>query len=164
MLVSTQLGKGSVFKVVLPLTMAIIDGMVVRCFGERFVIPLSHVHESVRPAPGDIFDNSGLGEVLLLRGQNIPIMRLGRALLRKDQPKGEGEQIAVIIHSNGQPFATLVDDIVGQHQVVIKKLGSEIQHLKGYSGTAILGDGKPALILELNELVTNQKLGKQVAS
>jgi two-component system, chemotaxis family, sensor kinase CheA len=163
-IVSTKVGEGSVFKVTLPLTMAIIDGMVVRCGEERFVIPLSHVHESVRPGPNDLYNNTGLGEVLHLRGQSLPVLRLGRALGRK--PAGAsagGQQIAVIIHSNGQPFATLVDDVVGQYQVVIKKLGAEVQHIKGYSGTAILGDGKPALILELNELALNQKIGKQVA-
>lgn len=159
-LVDTVEGKGSVFRIVLPLTLAIIDGMVVRCGDDRFVIPLSHVHESTKPNAGDIQATTGMGEVLLLRGENLPVVRLGSALGKK--PQVNQNQIAIIIRSADKPFAALVDDIIGQHQVVIKKLGSELSKVKGYSGSAILGDGKPALILEMSELA--HKPGKQVAS
>lgn len=147
--VSTVLEKGSTFKITLPLTLAIIDGMVVRCGEERFVIPLAHVQESLTPKAENIQTTMHLGEILLLRGENIPLIRLAKLLGRKS----EKEKIAIIIHSQQTSFAVLVDDILGQYQIVIKKLGPEIQHLKGYSGTAILGDGKPALILELPDLV-----------
>jgi two-component system, chemotaxis family, sensor kinase CheA len=151
--VDTVEGKGSVFRITLPLTLAIIDGMVVRCGEDRFVIPLSQVHESTKPRTQDIQFATGVGEVLLLRGENLPVVRLASSLGRKAKVVADDcEQIAIIVRTAEQPFAALVDDIVGQHQVVIKKLGSELQNVRGYSGSAILGDGKPALILEMSEL------------
>ncbi|NUM87839.1 MAG: chemotaxis protein CheA [Bdellovibrionales bacterium] len=153
--VESVVGKGSVFRILLPLTLAIIDGMIIRSDGERFVIPLNHVKESFRPKRGDVNFVTGLGEVLKLRDDNIPLYRLGTLLGRRPSaPKSLEESIAVVVKTEGFPFAVLIDDIVGQHQVVIKKLGAEIQGMKGFSGSAILGDGKPSLILELNDLVS----------
>ena len=149
----TEVGRGTTFKIVLPLTLAIIDGMVVRMDEQRFVIPLSHVHESVRPAKGDVKKLTGLGEILLLRGENLPLYRLSTILNWKREEKTAEDGIAIVVRAAGDPFCILVDDIIGQHQVVIKKLGQEMQHLKGFSGSSILGDGKPALILELSELI-----------
>ena len=165
-LVETVLNEGSTFRIILPLTLAIIDGMVVKCGDDRFVIPLSHVHETVKPETKDLKFATGVGEILLLRGENLPVVRLSQALGKKKTAKSTLEQIAIIIRTQGNPFAALVDDVIGQHQVVIKKLGSEIQHLRGYSGSAILGDGKPALILELGDLMKNPSnpIKKQVAA
>lgn len=167
--IDTVLNQGSVFKICLPLTLAIIDAMTVRCGKERFIIPLSHVHESVKPESKDIRFATGMGEILFLRGENIPLIRLADSLGRKTDARQPNSppQIALIIRSGEKPFAVLVDDILGQQQVVTKKLGPEIQHLRGYSGSAILGDGKPALILELWDLM-QQGIGsvlkrKQVA-
>jgi len=159
-LVDTQLNEGSTFKIILPLTLAIIDGMVVTCGPDRYVIPLAHVHESVKTEANDIQVSNGLGEVLVLRGENLPIIRLSQALGKRKNPKNTfSEKIAIIIRTQSKPFATLVDDIVGQYQVVIKKLGAEMQNLRGYSGSAILGDGRPVLILELGDLVTSSSEG-----
>jgi two-component system, chemotaxis family, sensor kinase CheA len=169
--VSTDLGKGSTFRVSLPLTLAIIDGMIVRSGEDRFVIPLTHVHESVRPLAKDLRQTSGIGEVLLLRGENLPVIRLSKILgqgkkpapagatVAKESPaNGDLNGIAVIVRVADQPFAALVDDILGQHQVVIKKVGAEIQGIKGFAGSAILGDGRPALILELPELFSERRV------
>lgn len=159
--VETKVGSGTVFRIVLPLTLAIIDGMVVRLGEDRFVIPLSHVHESMKVRPGDLHQTTGAGEVLQLRGETLPIFRLHQLIGKKSSAKVEldknADQIAIIVRSQSQPFAALVDDIIGQHQVVIKKLGLELQQLKGMSGSAILGDGRPALILELPELIQSQR-------
>ena len=156
-LVDTEVDHGSNFKIILPLTLAIIDGMIIRAGEERFIIPLSHVHESVKPEKADIKQTTGLGEVLMLRGENLPIFRLSKVLgrSRKSQASQPSEKIAIIIRYGNKPFAAMVDDIIGQHQVVIKKLGAEIQSIRGYSGSAILGDGKPAIILELNDLLSS---------
>lgn len=164
-LVETEVGKGSTFKIILPLTMAIIDGMVVRCEGERFVIPRSHVHESIKLQEKDIQFATGTGEVLFLRGENLPIVRLSGALSRKTvSRKVLANQIAIIVRTQEKPFAAIVDDIIGQHQVVIKKLGNELQGVKGFSGSAILGDGRPALILELGDLLESTTNRRQVAN
>lgn len=150
--VDTVIGKGSVFHIKLPLTLAIIDGMIVKSEGERYVIPLNHVSESFRPSEQDVHLVTRLGEVLKLRGENLPLYRLPTLLGKKAEAKKLEDSIAVVVRSDGNSFAVLVDDIVGQQQVVIKKLGIEISNLRGFSGSAILGDGRPALILELAEL------------
>jgi two-component system, chemotaxis family, sensor kinase CheA len=154
-LVETELGVGSTFRIVLPLTLAIIDGMVVQCGTERYVIPLSHVYETVQPTEKDLQFTTGMGEILMLRGENVPVVRLSQALGRRKRAEGLPPQVAIIVRNQKEFFATMVDDIVGQTQVVIKKLGSEVQHLPGFSGSAILGDGRPALILELSDLVAS---------
>ena len=159
-LVETEVGKGTTFKVILPLTLAIIDGMVVQNEGCRFVVPLSHVHETLKPDSGDVHSTTGMGDVLLLRGENLPLYRLTALLGQKKAAERKAqEQIAMVIRYSGQPFAVLVDDILGQQQVVIKEVGPEIQNLKWMSGSAILGDGKPAIIMEMNELVKPAKRG-----
>jgi two-component system chemotaxis sensor kinase CheA len=152
--VETELGKGTTFKVILPLTLAIIDGMVIKNDGCRFVVPLAHVHETLRPRESDIQTTVGIGDVLHLRGENLPLYHLGKLLGRR--PVGNSlnsDQIAMVVRYSNTPFAVLVDDILGQQQVVIKEVGREIQSLKWMSGSAILGDGKPAIILEMSELV-----------
>jgi two-component system chemotaxis sensor kinase CheA len=155
--VSTVLGQGTTFKIILPLTLAIIDGMIITLHDDRFVIPLSHVHESLRPRPEDIQKTTGLGEVLLLRGENLPLYRLEALLGRKGtKDVSSNNGIAIVVRSQGRPFAVWVDDILGQNQIVIKKLGKELQNVRGLGGSAILGDGRPALILELADLIGKQ--------
>ncbi|WP_127714653.1 chemotaxis protein CheA [Halobacteriovorax sp. HLS] len=150
--VKTEQGKGSVFKVVLPLTMAIIDGMVVRTGGEKFIIPLSQVHESLKPTKEIIHEVTGWGKCLNLRGQVLPLFNVGKTLSVAMDEGTESDKIAIIIQASENPFAVLVDDILHQQQVVIKTLGEEIKNTKGFMGSSILGDGKPSFILDLNEL------------
>ena len=150
----TKLGQGTRFRIQLPLTLAIIDGMVVRCHDQRFVIPLSYVHESTQPSETDIHQATGIGELFSLRGENLPLYRLEHLVgLKNVQSKPVAQTIAIVCRSRQISFVVLADEIVGLYQVVIKKLGQEHQNLHGYSGSAILGDGKPALILELVDLV-----------
>ena len=161
--IETKLGQGSTFRIVLPLTLAIIDAMIVKISDDRFVVPLNHVSETLRPGAKDLHKTTTLGEVLLLRGENLPVFRLRSLLGRKVVANETCDEIALVIRSGKSAgFAVLVDDVVGQHQVVVKKLGEEIRNLPGLSGSAILGDGKPSLILELSELV--QKGARQTSS
>ena len=155
-LIDSEIGRGTTFKVLLPLTLAIIDGMVVRIDSQRFVIPLAQVHETVRMSSSEIKHTTGLGEILLLRGENIPIYDCGVMLGRRSEGTSSSEAIAIIIRTMDKPYAVVVDDILGRYQVVTKQLGVEVQNLKGISGSTILGDGKPALILEVDDLVKNQ--------
>lgn len=148
----SERGKGTTFKIILPLTLAIIDGMVVEVAKEKYVVPLSHVHESLKPESNQVQFNTGLGEVLLLRGENLPIYRLANLLSKKSNATADNS-IAIVIRTGKEPFALLVDDIIGQYQVVIKQLGPELQNLKGFSGSTILGDGRPSLIIEPLDLV-----------
>ena len=150
----TVRGEGTCFRITLPLTLAIIDGMVVRAGRERYIVPLTHVHESVRPRQNDISSHTGLGLVLNLRGEAMPMHRLARLLGDNSQPPTENrEETAIVVRSGTHPYAIIVDEIVGRQQVVIKKLGDELANVKGMSGGAILGDGCAAVILDLNELM-----------
>jgi two-component system chemotaxis sensor kinase CheA len=152
--IETEPGRGTTFRVVLPLTLAIIDGMVVRSNGERYVVPLTHVHESVKPKAKDVHFATGLGEVLHLRGESLPLHKLSQLLDSKGSRGGELETTAIVVRTGSRPFSVLVDEIIGHQQVVIKKLWDEIGNIRGISGGAILGDGHAALILDLNELVS----------
>lgn len=154
--VKTEMGKGSVFKVVLPLTMAIIDGMVIRVGNDKFIIPLSQVHESLKPTKEMVNKVTGWGECLNLRGQILPLFNIGSTLAVKMDEGQSLDKIAIIIQASEHPFAVLVDDILHQQQVVIKNLGNEIKNNKGFMGSSILGDGKPSFILDLNELYSNK--------
>lgn len=150
--VITELGKGSVFKVVLPLTLAIIEAMVTQIGDERYIIPLGQIYESLSPTPDIVHHVNGIGDCLKLRGQVIPMFKISTALQRPTKEKNIHDQIAIIVNSEERNFAILVDDILHQQQVVIKKLGVEIKNQKGFMGSSILGDGRPAFILDLIEL------------
>jgi two-component system chemotaxis sensor kinase CheA len=156
--IETEIGKGSCFRIILPLTLAIIDSMVIRSAQDQYVIPLSHVQESLLPSPKDIKQTTNLGDILILRGENMPIFKLSE-LLGAPPAKTNVNSIAIVVRTLEQPFAVFVDDIIGQQQVVVKALGQELRHVKGFSGSAILGNGRPALILELSDLVTKIKGG-----
>lgn len=149
--IETVVGKGTTFSISLPLTLAIIEGMVVYSAGERYVVPLSHVHETVRLIPDNVKPTTGFGEALILREENIPLFRLHH-LLGKKKTTTTVDGIAIIVRERGIPLAIAVDDIVGQQEVVVKNLGNELQRYPGVAGGAILGDGKPSLILELFDL------------
>lgn len=160
--VETVLNGGSTFKITLPLTLAIIEGMIIKSNDEKYVIPLTHVHESVKLEKDAVQWASGIGELLLLRGETIPAIRLSSLIHTGKKANPEDDRIAIVIRTQAKPFAILVNDILGQHEVVVKKLGAEVQHLKGYGGSAILGDGKPALILELSDLIQTVPLKRVI--
>lgn len=144
--------KGTTIRITLPLTMAIIDGLIASYNNEKYVIPLSHVHETLKPKTAQIYEEKNLGSILLLRGENVPMYYLGDFFNEK-RHKPEIEMIAFIFRSNNRPFAILVDDILGLQQIVVKRLSAGIRDMRGVGGTTILGDGKPSLILEPNDLL-----------
>ena len=135
--VFTEMGKGSVFKVVLPLTLAIIEAMVTKIGEERYIIPLGQVYESLSPTKDIVHHVNGVGDCLKLRGEVIPLFRISKALQRNVTEKPLNDQIAIIVNSNDSSFAVLVDDILHQQQVVIKKLGEEIKNQKGFMGSTM---------------------------
>ena len=162
-LIDSKLGQGTTFRVVLPLTLAILDALVVRYGQEKFVFPLSHVYETVSTRDHQVQKSTPLGDVMLLRGENLPLYRLGDFFgLKASHPLKE--QITIVVRSGSEPFALTVDDILGQYQIVLKRLGPELQGMKGVSGSTILGDGKPALILEPVDLLKRKRVPVPVAS
>ena len=159
--VTTEVGKGSRFKIVLPLTLAIIEAMITRIGDERYIIPLGQVYESLSPTADMVHYVNGVGDCLKLRGEVIPLFKISKALQRNLNEKPLNEQIAIIVNTNDRSFAVLVDDILHQQQVVIKKLGEEIKNQKGFMGSSILGDGRPAFILDLIELFSGSMKKKK---
>ncbi len=155
--IKSTLHKGSQFRITLPQTFSIIEGTVVQTGIEKFVIPLADIRESVKIKDFEIAKSTALGEVLTLRGERLPVFRLDD-LFNIDTLEKNREQIALIAQSQDKIFAIIVDEIVGRQQIVIKNLGNEIQGLKEFSGSTILGDGKPALIVELSNLIRRRKL------
>ncbi len=150
--ISSEVGQGSTFKIKLPLTMAIIDGLVVRVGGDRFILPSTSVQRALRPAREHISTVHGTGEVLDLRGKLVPIHRLHRRFGIPADAQQPWDGIVVIVENNGRATALLVDEMVSKQEVVIKSLGGFMQNLSGVSGGAILGDGSIALILDPGSL------------
>lgn len=162
--IDTALGQGTCFRICLPLTLAIIDGIVVKVSGERYVVPLSQISEFHRPRAIDINSVYDRDEVLSLRNETVPSLRLEELLQRRRSSKVPiTEMTSLIVRESGNnAFAIFVDEIVGQQQIVIKPLGHELNGRAGFMGSAILGDGKPALILDLHELVRKFKFNKPI--
>lgn len=150
--VESHVGKGSLFKISLPLTLAIIEGMVTTIGSEKYVVPLGQIHETVQLTNENTKFVSGVGECLNLRGEIIPALQLGKVLKRGSVEKEIHRQIGIVVRGKRGAYAIAVDDIINQQQVVIKKIGAEIRDRKGFMGSSILGDGKPAFILDLNEI------------
>ena len=142
-------GKGSTITVRLPLTLAILDGLLVRLTNEVFVIPLLSVIESICIKPNEIKRIVGVGEVITLRGEVVPVLRLHR-LLNIDATAANGDQgLIVIVEDQGRRLALKVDELLGQQQVVIKNLETNFRKVPGVAGATILGDGRVALILDV---------------
>lgn len=151
--ISSEVGRGSIFKIKLPLTMAIIDGLVVRVGEDRFILPSTSVQMALRPAREAISTVHGRGEVLDLRGRFVPIHRLHRRFGIVGEAANPWDGIVVIVETSGKTSALLVDEMVSKQEVVIKNLGAFMQNLPGVAGGAILGDGNIALILDPGSLL-----------
>lgn len=150
----STLGAGSTFRITLPLTLAIIEGLICEVSGERVVIPMANVREIVRSKEGDIKEGAG-GKMLNLRGKVLPVFDLSAMLgLKQD---GLRKPVILISESRSGQFGVTIDEIVRQQQIVIKKLGQELVGRKGFVGSAILGDGKPSLILDMGDLVESNQ-------
>jgi two-component system chemotaxis sensor kinase CheA len=142
-------GKGTQFRIKLPLTVAILDGQAVRVGDQTYLFPLVTILESVRPAPGSVHPLAGAGEVILVRGKTLPLIRLHRLFGLEDAVVDPGEGLVVIVEHEGRLAAVLVDEILGQQQVVIKSLEANYAKVDGIASATILGDGRVALILDV---------------
>lgn len=152
--VETLLGMGTTFRLVLPLTMAVLDGLTVRIGEETYVFPLTAVLESFKPKPGAIKSLKGDRQVINLRGAYMPVLPLDLMLNAPAQDGARnGEGLLVVVESEGRRAAVKVDEVLGQQQVVIKSLDAHYRKVVGVSGATILGDGRVALILDVAELI-----------
>lgn len=150
-------GRGTTFRLVLPLTLAIIDGMVIRCGEERFILPTLNIVESLQPTRDMLFSISGIHEHILVRGQSLPLVRLSRIL---DVGGGEDDPthaLVVIVESLHTQVALMVDEVVMKQQVVIKTLSNELDTSRLFAGAAILSNGRVGLIVNVESLISLSK-------
>jgi len=150
--IESEEGVGTTFRIKLPLTLAIIEGMLVRAGGNIYIIPLLSIVECVQPAEGDVEKIEGRGELVRARGEYIPLERLYEQFGLKPEFKNPWEALVVIAESGNETIGVMVDELVGQQQIVIKSLSGEISDTRAVSGAAILGDGRVALILDMHGL------------
>ena len=150
--IESKEGEGTTFSMVLPLTLAIIDGMLVQAAGEIYIIPTLSVVESFRPEQDIVHALKEKGEFVSLRGQHLPIIRLSDVFSLQTERIEPWEGILVCVETEGGRIAIMVDELVGRQQVVIKPLGKSLAKLREISGGAILGSGDIALILNVDEL------------
>jgi len=145
-------GKGTTFRIKLPLTLAIIDGMNVKVGDEIITIPLLSIVESIRPTKEAIKTVEGTGEVIDARGEYLPLVRLHRIFGIDTDRIDPWEALVVIVESDRRRFGILVDDVLGQQQAVIKSLDKNFRQVDGAAGATILGDGTVSLILDIHGL------------
>lgn len=148
--VDSSPGQGTTITLRLPLTLAIIDGLLVRVGQARYVVPLAAVEECVDLPPADDLP-PGSRQIINLRGDMVPFIRLREAFATAGRP--DGYQKIVIVTLNGSRIGLVVDHVVGQYQTVIKSLSRLLDHIQHFSGATILGDGAVALIVDIPELV-----------
>ncbi|MFI5379156.1 MAG: chemotaxis protein CheA, partial [Tepidisphaerales bacterium] len=146
-------GHGSTFTIKLPLTLAVIDGLVIKVGRERYILPLTSIEQSIRPTAQQISTLQGRGEMCMVRGSLLPLFRLHRLFEVQPRHENPADALVVIVQDNHRRCCLLVDEIIGQQQVVIKSLGEVVGRIKGVSGGAILGDGSISLILDVPGLI-----------
>jgi two-component system, chemotaxis family, sensor kinase CheA len=151
--IDSKPGEGTLFIMKLPLTLAIIDGILVQVGSERYILPTVTVKESFQPREDQFYTVAKKGEVVTIRGKILPLIRLYQILdipAAKNKPH---EGIIVVVEYEDEELCFLIDDLVGKQEVVIKSLGSQFKKTKGFSGGAILGDGRIGLILDVKGIV-----------
>ncbi|TXD62044.1 chemotaxis protein CheA [Ralstonia sp. TCR112] len=157
--IQSQKGKGTTIRIVLPLTLAILDGMSVKTGDEVFILPLSCVAESLQPRPEDIKAVPGGGRLLKVRNEYLTLVPMYERFRITPSLPDPSEGIVVILDSEGKKIALQVDELVGQQQVVVKNLETNYRRVPGISGATILGDGSVALIVDVSALMRETRAG-----
>ncbi|SDQ15904.1 CheA signal transduction histidine kinase [Paraburkholderia fungorum] len=150
--ITSHAGKGSTTRIVLPLTLAILDGMSVKVGSEIFILPLNFVMESLQPQAEDIYTVANGERVVRVRGEYLPLVALHEVFNVEDAKQEPTQGIVTIMQTEGRRFAMLIDELVGQQQVVVKNLETNYRKVHGISAATILGDGSVALIVDVAAL------------
>lgn len=151
--ISSTFGKGTVFTIRMPLTLAIIDGQIVTVGGDRYIIPINSIVRSLRPSAEQLSSIQGRGEMALVRGQIMPMLRLYELFNSVPTTKDPTKALLVVVEEDNKRCCLLVDELLDQRQVVIKSLGEGLGRARGVSGGAIMGDGRVSLILDIPGLM-----------
>jgi len=150
--VHSSIGHGTTFLIKLPLTLAIIDGLVVAVGNQRYIVPIFAVREMLKPSQDAISTIRGREEMALVRGALLPLLRLHRRFGVEPKFSNPWDSLLIVSESNGKQFCLMVDELIGKQEVVIKSLGEAMRNIPGVAGGAILGDGRVGLILDLEGL------------
>jgi two-component system chemotaxis sensor kinase CheA len=148
--IASEKAKGTKFTISLPLTLAIIDGMLVRVDQEKYVIPTIAIQKAFKPGKNEYFTVEGKGEMVKDRGNLIPIIRLNDIFKSRDQKKSVQDGLVVVVESKGEKRALFIDELLGKDEYVIKSLGSNLKDVDGIAGGAILADGRVGLIIDIH--------------
>ncbi len=148
--IDSEKGRGTRFTIGFPLTLAIIDGMLVGVDSERYVIPTMAIEKAFKPDEKDCFTVEGKGEIVKDRGNLIPIVRLSEIYNSGNHNKNIWDSLVVVVESKGEKRALLIDELLGKDEYVIKSLGSNLEDIEGLAGGAILADGRVGLILDIH--------------
>ncbi len=151
--IQSKEGEGTSISIALPLTLAIIDGMVVQAGNEKYIIPTLSIEESFRPDKEDIISVQNRGEMCNLRGNLLSIVRLASLYQGNAVHRDLWDALLVVVESDGMKTCIMVDELIGQQQVVIKSIGETFKNVRGVAGGAILGDGRVGLILDVRGLI-----------
>jgi two-component system chemotaxis sensor kinase CheA len=151
--IASKSGEGSTITIRLPLTLAILDGLSIAVGDQIYIVPLSFIIESLQPKAEDIKEISGQGQVIHVRGEYLPLIALHKVFGITPRVANPAEGILVLLEAEGKKVALFVDDLVGQHQVVIKSLETNYRKVVGVSGATIMGDGRVAMIMDVGALV-----------
>jgi two-component system chemotaxis sensor kinase CheA len=157
--ITSTAGEGTTFRLRLPLTLAITDGMLVRVGHERYIVPTTSIQLSFRPTREQVCTVAGRGEMVVLRDETLPIVRLHRLFDVPGASETVDESLLMLVGDGDKRVALMVDDLLGQHQVVAKSLGEGVGRVEGLSGGAILGDGRVGLIIDIAQLVQLSRNG-----
>ena len=157
--IQSVLGKGTIFQIRLPLTLAVTDGMLVRVGDERYIVPLTSISLSFRPEPDMLSAIPPRGEVVMLRGEVLQVVRLHEMFAIRNAVTDPADAILMIIGDGEHRVALLVDQLLGQQQVVAKALGDGVGEIPGISGGAILSDGRVGLIIDVARMTSLARSG-----
>ena len=162
--IKTVSGKGTTFTLKLPLTLAIIEGMTVRVGKETYIVPLLSILESIQPKEGTIKTVVGKGELINVRGTYLPMIRMYEVFVLEPEYTNPMKSILLILETEGERVAVMVDEILGQQQVVIKSMEQNFRKVEGIAGATILGDGTVGFILDVRGLLEIARHGTPIAA
>jgi len=162
--IRTRSGQGSMMVLRIPLTLAIIEGMVIRVGGSRYTIPINSICESIKPKQEQITVNPDGMEIVRIRGELLPVIRLHELYDTTADYEKLTDGLLIIVENNEKKCCLFADELIGQQQIVIKGLSGYLGHVQGVSGCAILGDGDISLILDIGDLINAAETGNKLCA
>ncbi len=151
--ISSVRGKGTTFTIRMPLTLAIIDGQIVKVGSQRYIVPINTIVRTFKPTTNQLSSVQNRGELVNVRNQLLPVVRLYKLFGVDPNSENAADSLLIIVEEDGRRSCLLVDELLAQQQVVIKNLGESLGRVKGVSGGAIMGDGRISLILDIPGLI-----------